>query len=40
MHRRHRDHQVGGIGHNNAIKALLQMPNLGPLVQVLVAMGL
>jgi type I restriction enzyme R subunit len=31
---------ASGIGHNNAIKALLQMGNLGPLVNVLMAMGL
>lgn len=31
---------ASGIGHNSAIKALLQMSNLAPLVQVLVAMGL
>ncbi|MFM9920868.1 type I restriction endonuclease subunit R [Lacisediminihabitans sp. H27-G8] len=31
---------ASGIGHNNAIKALLQMQNLAPLVNVLVAMGL
>lgn len=29
-----------GIGHNDAIKALLQMHDLSPLVQVLVSMGL
>jgi type I restriction enzyme R subunit len=31
---------ASGIGHNNAIKALLQMQNLAPLVNVLVSMGL
>jgi type I restriction enzyme R subunit len=31
---------ASGIGHSNAIKALLQMQNLAPLVDVLVAMGL
>lgn len=31
---------ASGIGHNEAIKALLQMNNLTPLVNVLVAMGL
>jgi type I restriction enzyme R subunit len=31
---------ASGIGHNDAIKALLQMQDLSPLVQVLVSMGL
>jgi type I restriction enzyme R subunit len=31
---------ASGIGHSDAIKALLQMNNLAPLVQVLVSMGL
>jgi type I restriction enzyme R subunit len=31
---------ASGIGHNDGVKALLQMDSLGPLVKVLVAMGL
>jgi type I restriction enzyme R subunit len=31
---------ASGIGHNAGIKALLQMGNLEPLVNVLIAMGL
>jgi type I restriction enzyme R subunit len=31
---------ASAVGHNDGVKALLQMENLGPLVKVLVAMGL